>query len=61
MLMVEASGLPISVFTTSASPGEVTLVEDTLGSMFGWDYPERLIGDKRPGVLMGVRSGQEGV
>lgn len=46
MLMVDAAGIPISVFTTSASPAEVTLVQDTLDSSFGWDFPERLIGDK---------------
>ncbi|MFB9992816.1 IS5 family transposase [Deinococcus oregonensis] len=46
MLMVDASGLPLAVHTDSASPGEVTLVHDTLEASFGLDFPERLIGDK---------------
>ena len=49
MLMVDASGLPIAVHTESARPAEVTLVHDTLEASFGLDFPERLIGDKRPG------------
>lgn len=44
--MVDASDLPLSVHTTSASPAEVKFVQDTLDASFGFDFPERLIGDK---------------
>lgn len=46
MLIVDASGKPLAVHTESASPGEVTLVHDTLDASFGFDAPQRLIGDK---------------
>lgn len=46
MLMADASGLPLAVHTVSASPGEVTLVHDTLEASFGLDFPQRLIGNK---------------
>lgn len=46
MLIVDASGKPLAVHTNSASPGEVTLVHDTLEASFGFDNPKRLIGDK---------------
>jgi len=44
--MVDASGLPLAVHTTSASPAEVKLVQDMLDASFGFDFPKRLIGDK---------------
>lgn len=44
--MVDASGVPLAVHTSSASPAEVTLVHDTLEASFGMDFPKRLIGDK---------------
>ncbi len=46
MVMVDASGLSLAVHTTSASPAEVKLVHDTLDASFGFDFPQRLIGDK---------------
>lgn len=46
MIMVDASGTPLAVHTTSASPSEVKLVQDTLDASFGFDFPQRLIGDK---------------
>lgn len=46
MVMVDASGMPLAVHIRSASPGEVTLVHDTLAASFGSNLPERLIGDK---------------
>jgi transposase len=46
MIMVDASGVPLAVHTDSASPAEVKLVQDTLDASFGFDFPERLIGDK---------------
>lgn len=44
--MVDASGTPLAVHTSSASPAEVKLVQDTLDASFGMDFPRRLIGDK---------------
>ncbi|HUF70505.1 MAG TPA: IS5 family transposase [Longimicrobiales bacterium] len=46
MAVAERSGLPIALHIDSASPHEVTLVEDTLATTFVGDLPERLIGDK---------------
>lgn len=46
MVMVDASGIPLAVHTSSASPAEVILVHDTVDASFGLDYPKRLIGDK---------------
>ena len=45
MIMVDASGTPLAVHTTSASPAEVKLVQDTLIASFGFDFSQRLIGD----------------
>jgi len=39
-------GLPLALWTTSASPAEVKLVEATLDARFVPEVPERLIGDK---------------
>ena len=46
MAVVERSGLPVSVYTASASPHEVTLVEETLEAGFASSEPERLVGDR---------------
>ncbi|AHX26566.1 putative transposase (plasmid) [Deinococcus deserti VCD115] len=46
MAITDANGLPIAVHTASASPHEVTLVHDTLDASFGFDLPQRLIGDR---------------
>jgi transposase len=46
MALADASGLPISICTASASPHEVTLVEETLRASFVEEKPERLIGDR---------------
>ena len=46
MAVVDRGGLPIAVHIDSASPHEVTLVEDTLAATFVGDLPERLIGDR---------------
>ena len=44
MAICDGHGLPLAVHLASASPGEVTLVDDTLDARF-LDRPERLIGD----------------
>ena len=46
MALADASGLPLSVCAVSASPHEVTLVEETLHGRFVFEKPERLIGDR---------------
>jgi transposase len=46
MAVADGSGLPVAVYTTSASPHEVTLVRKTLVERFTDEKPERLIGDK---------------
>ena len=46
MAVADASGLPVAVHTTSASPAEVTLVAATLETRFLAQAPQRLIGDK---------------
>lgn len=46
MAVADAAGLPLSVYTESASPHEVTLVGETLVQVFTAELPERLIGDK---------------
>ena len=46
MAMADASGLPLSVHTESASPHEVRLVRETLVQSFTSEPPERLIGDR---------------
>jgi len=45
MAVVDRAGLPVAIHTTSASPHEVTLVQDTVDERFTEDAPERLIGD----------------
>jgi len=46
MAIADRAGLPIAGWITSASPAEVTLVDDTLDHGFLAEDPERLIGDK---------------
>ena len=46
MAIADASGLPVAAHVESASPHEVTLVEDTLDSSFTQYAPDKLIGDK---------------
>jgi transposase len=46
MAIADAAGLPVSLAVASASPHEVTLVEETLEQRFMEDVPERLVGDK---------------
>ncbi len=46
MAVADGSGLPVAVYTASASPHEVTLVRKTLVERFTDEKPERLIGDK---------------
>ena len=46
MVVADGSGLPLALNAASASPHEVTLVEQTLESRFVKEKPERLIGDR---------------
>jgi transposase len=46
MAIADRHGLPVAVTIDSASPHEVTLVEDTLEAMIVEELPENLIGDK---------------
>jgi len=46
MGLTDAFGLPIAIDTTSASPHEVTLVDDTLDACFLENVPEKVVGDK---------------
>jgi transposase len=46
MGLAEAQGLPLAMAVTSASPHEVTLVEQTLQNQFVEQLPQRLIGDR---------------
>lgn len=46
MGLTDAFGLPIAIDATSASPHEVTLVEDTLDTCFLENVPEKIIGDR---------------
>ena len=45
MGLADAFGLPIAISTTSASPHEIKLVEDTLDACFLENVPEKIIGD----------------
>ena len=45
MGLADAFGLPIAISATSASPHEVTLVEDTLDACFLENVPDKIIGD----------------
>lgn len=46
MAVADGAGLPLAIYTSSASPHEVTLVASTLAENFSGEGPERLIGDK---------------
>jgi transposase len=46
MAVADCSGLPLSAYTASAAPHEVTLVEATLEARLVAEVPQRLIGDK---------------
>ena len=46
MGLTDAGGVPIAVDATSASPHEVTFVDDTLDACFLEHVPEKVIGDK---------------
>lgn len=46
MVIADASGLPIAVHTSSASPHEITLVEATLDETVTVGRPRRLVGDR---------------
>lgn len=45
MAIADASGIPISVWTTGASTHEVKLVEQTIDKRFVKQKPKRIIGD----------------
>jgi hypothetical protein len=46
MAIADRHGLPLAAGIASASPHEVTLVEETLDNGFLDDAPQRLIGDR---------------
>ncbi|MFN8303621.1 MAG: IS5 family transposase [Saprospiraceae bacterium] len=46
MALADRAGLPLAIYLASASPHEVTLVEDTLANRFVAQVPQRVIGDK---------------
>ncbi len=46
MAIADRSGLPVAIGIASASPHEVTLVEETIDHAFLAAAPERLIGDR---------------
>lgn len=46
MAIADRSGLPVAVSLASASPHEVTLVDQTLDATLTQGDPDRLIGDK---------------
>ena len=46
MAVADRSGFPLAVYTASASPHEVTLVQATLAEVLTTEQPQRVIGDK---------------
>ena len=46
MAIADRSGLPLAICVSSASPHEVTLVEEVLDNRFIEEAPVRLIGDR---------------
>lgn len=46
MAIADRFGLPVALWLASASPHEVTLVEETIDAGFTDDAPDKLIGDK---------------
>ncbi len=49
MVIGDAAGLPISIHTEAASPGEVTLVQETLPQRLVPELPLRLVADRAYG------------
>jgi transposase len=45
MGLADAFGLPVAVSASSASPHEITLVENTLDACFLENVPEKIVGD----------------
>ena len=46
MAMADSAGLPLAIYTESASPHEVKLVGKTVTRRFTDERPEKMIGDK---------------
>lgn len=46
MAITDASGLPLAVYTDSAGPHEVTLVQATLDQTLTMGRPRRIMGDR---------------
>jgi transposase len=46
MAIAHAAGLPLAVYTASASPHEITFVEAALDETITMGRPERLVGDR---------------
>lgn len=46
MAIADRAGLPVAVWTGSASPHETRYVEPLLAKLFVREFPERLIGDR---------------
>jgi transposase len=46
MALSDGSSIPLAIHTESASPHEVTLVQETLKSGFLKEKPERVVGDR---------------
>src|SRR5215470_10939192 len=46
MAVADGAGFPLAISVGSATPHEVTLVEETLEKRFTEEKPERLIGDR---------------
>ncbi|MGV3615266.1 MAG: IS5 family transposase [Fimbriimonas sp.] len=46
MTVADKSGPPVALVVSSASPHEITLLEETLDAKLTLDYPERLVGDE---------------
>ena len=46
MAVADSHGIPVSIYVTSATPNEITLVQKTLCSRFTEETPVRLIGDR---------------
>ena len=46
MGLTDSFGLPIAIDATSASPHEITLVDDTLDACFLENIPDKIIGDR---------------
>ncbi len=46
MAIADSHGLPVAAYVDSASPHEVTLVDQTLDNLFIAELPRRLIADK---------------